>query len=370
MKNKKFFKRKKRQKLKNYFLIKQKSKISKVFKKRNSTIKKINFGIEFLRMILSLLVVLVHNFNYRNTKLQTFPIRNLPYYIPTFLIISFYFSFNTFASRNIEKMKQRFIRILFPYIGWPIIFWIRGIYLHYIYGRNENILLKNLFYQLLIGDGTYGIFWFLFNLIFCSFFFGIIILLFKQKYLFVLALVYLACYDFGHSKYHKKFLQLYNKPIRHSIGPIAKSFTYCFTGFFLRSINILKKYYKIRIVFMLLYGSILFIILHYNAITRIPSYFEGIFISLVAVSAFSFFAMIPFDIFENRIIIFFLKQISSYTGGVYYLHPKVSDIFNKYFISIRRRTFKGCLLLYIICYLICFIGANAFRKSNIKFLFY
>jgi hypothetical protein len=65
---------------------------------------------------------------------------------------------------------------------------------------------------------------------------------------------------------------------------------------------------------MLLYGSILFIILYYNSITRIPSYFEGIFISLVAVSAFSFFAMIPFDIFENKKKFFSLDKYQVIQG--------------------------------------------------------
>ena len=167
---KKYFKKKKR-KLKHNQIIKKKFRRNKSFKKTNLSVKKINFGIEFLRMILSSLIVLVHNFNHRNTRLQTFPIRNLAYYIPTFLVISFYFTYNSFISRNIAKIKQRFIRILFPYMGWPIIFWIRNVYLHYKYRRNENILIKNLCYQLLIGAGTYGIFWFLFNLLFYSFFF-------------------------------------------------------------------------------------------------------------------------------------------------------------------------------------------------------
>ena len=131
-------------------------------------------------MILSLLIVLVHNFNYKNTGLQIFPIRNLAYYITTFFVISFYFTHNSFIATNIGKIKKRFIRILFPYIGWSIIFWIRDIYLYYKYGRNENILLKNLFFQLLIGAGTYGIFWFLFNLLFYSFFLKLLIYYLKK----------------------------------------------------------------------------------------------------------------------------------------------------------------------------------------------
>ena len=89
--------------------------------------KKIYLGIEILRMLLSFLIVYVHYFDkkYAKTVLLSLPYKALPYYIPIFFIISFYFNYKTFASRNIAKIKERFLRILIPYYIWPTIFFIR-----------------------------------------------------------------------------------------------------------------------------------------------------------------------------------------------------------------------------------------------------
>ena len=171
-------------------------------KKESSATKKINLGIEFLRMILSFLIVLVHNFNANGTKLQSFPINNLPYYVPFFMLISFYFSFNSLASRKIERIKQRLIRILFPYMGWPIIFWLHNNRHKLFKGKAK---LKNLYYQLLIGCGIHGVMWFLFNLLFISLFFLIIFFFFKKYFLIVLFIIEIFCYSFHYSKYNNKF---------------------------------------------------------------------------------------------------------------------------------------------------------------------
>ena len=58
-------------------------------------IKKIYLGTEILRMILSFLIVVIHFHNKRESKikLKSFASLNLEFYVPTFFIISFYFSY-------------------------------------------------------------------------------------------------------------------------------------------------------------------------------------------------------------------------------------------------------------------------------------
>jgi len=340
--------------------------------KNNINKKKINLGIELLRMILSFLIVLVHNLSLgiSKNKLYLFPRKNLPYYVPSFFLIAFYFSYNLFISRNIGKIKERFIRILIPYMGWPILFFLRNNYVYYRYGIIENISFKNFYYQLLVGCGMYGIFWFLFNLLFHSIFFVIIILLFNKKYLYILFIITFLNYIFAYSSYGFFFFRLYDYvPVGHSICPIPKMILYSLTGFFLSSLNIINKLYNYRLIILTLSGIFLFIFTYYNILSKIKYFYIGIFIDLCILSEFVFFTMIPFDKINNNIIYIILKQITSYTGGIYYIHPNVSQIFGKYILSIRQRTFIGCLLLYFISYIICLINSFLFRKSKIKFLF-
>ena len=93
--------------------------------------KKINIkekivGIELLRIYLSILVVNTHCFKnpqkIKNIILSRILRNGL--HVPTFFIISFYFFQNNLFSRNLDKYKKRFQRLLIPYLFWPVIIWI------------------------------------------------------------------------------------------------------------------------------------------------------------------------------------------------------------------------------------------------------
>ena len=318
-------------KIKNYILKFKKEKLVnyKINKKNlKKSIKKINLGIELLRMILSFLIVLVHFYGNKKSKFYFFLFQNLSYYVPCFFFISFYLSYKIFTSRNIEKIKERYTRILIPYMGWPILFWIKNNYLYYIYEIKGNILIKNIYYQILVGCGIHGIFWFLFNLLFISTLFVIIIFLFNNNFIYILFLITILSYIFIYSNYGIFFFNSYQfYPVKHSISPIPKMILYSFTGFFLSSININKTLYKYRIVILFLSGIFLFIIIYKNFHNKVIFFFKGIILDLGILNIFLFFVMIPFDKINNNIIFSILKQITSYTGGIYYLHPNVFHMF-------------------------------------------
>ena len=61
--------------------------------------------------------------------------------------MSFYFSYNTLASRNISKIKGRFKRMLVPYIIWPLLFYLKDKFNHFYYKQNSIFNIKHLYYQ-------------------------------------------------------------------------------------------------------------------------------------------------------------------------------------------------------------------------------
>ena len=75
---------------------------------------KINYSLQLLRLISSFWVVLHHSYS----KIHKI-INKGRFHVPTFMIMSFYFYYNTSKTKNIIKIKQRFQRILIPYIIWP-----------------------------------------------------------------------------------------------------------------------------------------------------------------------------------------------------------------------------------------------------------
>lgn len=85
-------------------------------------------------------------------------------------------------------------------------------------------------------------------------------------------------------------------------------------------------------------------------------------------STFMLFLFLPFDIIKSQTIISLISKFTSYTGGVYYLHVKVSKIIlrKKFF---RKNSFLSCVINYIICSIFCSLGFKIFKKTKLKYLF-
>lgn len=337
---------------------------------RKKNFKSIYLGVEVLRMILSFLIVVVHCYNkkYIKIKLLYFPFFCLCFYVPTFFLISFYFSYKTFISRNIVKIKERFLRLLIPYIIWPVIFWLRFQFMNYLDGRNDKDKFKNLYYQIIIGDGFHGVFWFQFNLILFSILLTIIILLFKKKCIYVILTIGLLMLIFNFGGFLKIFTN-YNHSVNHSIRPIPLTFIYSITGFFLGKFFLVDKLYRHKLITLFFLLPFIYVIKIYPKLFIIFKNFKIIIIIYIIINLFLFFAIIPFDIIKNNIILIIVKKTTSFTAGVYYLHPEIRNILKKYIIIIKNKTFIGCVLNYFICYSICLIGSKIFRYKKLKYLF-
>ena len=77
--------------------------------------------------------------------------------------------------------------------------------------------------------------------------------------------------------------------------------------------------------------------------------------------------MFPSEKIKNKKLITIIKQITSYTAVIYCIHFKVSEHICNYIIIIKKRTVKGCIIIYLISYLIRNID---FWKNNVKTFIY
>ena len=98
-------------------------------------------------------------------------------------------------------------------------------------------------------------------------------------------------------------------------------------------------------------------------------FFKGVIRDILVTFFFIIFSMLPFDKIENIWILTFLNKITSFTGGIYYIHIKVAEFCKPRIRIVKKGYFKGCCLIYFFCYSICFIGNLIFQKSQLKFLF-
>lgn len=126
--------------------------------------KNINYGLSVLKTILSFLVIKTHFFRLSSTKnkivIGLFG-KNRPIHVPSFFIMSFYFNYKCFVSKDSKKYYKRFERLLIPYIFWPIIIYsINNIFCRYN-DVKPQFTIYNLITQIILGFGIIDPLWFL-----------------------------------------------------------------------------------------------------------------------------------------------------------------------------------------------------------------
>ena len=170
---------------KRKYLVLKKSEPHK--KENQKKTKGINYGLLILKFILSFIVLTSHNFNRKTTKneyiLNFTKERKL--HVPSFFIMSFYFMSGHLNSLKIKIFLKRLMRLLIPYIGWPIIIWNINRFLNRKYNKNLPGTYEELKLQLLWAQIYIRPLWFQWELIALTILFYIIIFIFRRYSLFI-----------------------------------------------------------------------------------------------------------------------------------------------------------------------------------------
>ena len=316
-------------------------------------------------MILSYLILQLHcyNFNLTKNKLLIISYKIFEFYVPTFFVISYYFSYKVLILKNTSKIKLRIIRIMTPYIIWPTLFFIINNIIYYFLYKKIKYSLKDLFIQLITGKKISGVFWFQCTLSLSYILFSIISLSIKNNFLFIIQLIGIFGNQYHSYHYYHKLFKECIYEVRALIHDLSKVLFYSAIGCSLYSIgniNILKKNRKKSMFFSLIS---LYFVRDFSILTKKFYYLQNIIYGIGAISNFIFFSNLPLENINNPTFNFFIRYATNHTGGIYYLHKKVKKIIP------RNKTLLGCFLNYIVCYFICFFGTKIFGKSNLKFLF-
>lgn len=206
--------------------------------------KEFNIGIAILRVFLSFMVVMDHIYNRQEIKKY---LRFLHYHIPSFFVISFYFTYRTLTSFNVQKIKLRLERLLIPYFSWCTISWIiRNIYF-YILKKQYRHSLTDYIINLINGHIFNVVLWFQNILILVTFVFLIIIYIFQSYYSFTLIILGIIAYLFQYTEANYYFFNKYfSVHYRLTFGRFAEAIPLSVTGFIFASTDILNKLKKKR----------------------------------------------------------------------------------------------------------------------------
>jgi len=298
-------------------------------------------------------------------------VKNRKIHVPSFFIMSFYFMYNNSVTNNSRKLLIRLERLIIPYLGWPIIIYIlnNGMF-HIIFKNIELYSIGNLINQLLWGNIFIIQFWFQWDLIMITLMFSIFIFIFKNNYLFYLQLLVFFAYFLQYSGYNMKLYKALSSEKKECLGRIAEVFPFTVTGFYLGSINIfcLLNTHKIK---TLIFSTLIFCFIeNYSVFSIIEgvSYF-GIDKNIKAISVIFIFSLFPSDKITSKKIKIFLRHISNYTGGIFFLHYTIYIYLKNFCNLIKNGSFFGCIFIYLICYLLCLIGTKISGKSRFRYLF-
>ena len=345
------------------------------FPKSNVSINKLksfHYGFGILKSYLAFLVIVSHQFK-RNTTKNVLILRitnNIGYHVPCFFILSFYFSFKNLLSIKKANIINRFIRLLIPYFGWPIIILLINKIYNKIFDKKLPDTYEALKSQLILGSTYINQFWFQWNLIVSTLFFLIIIFIFRKNFQFILILILILFYYIQYSG--NNFVNNLNlrKNDKFTVGRMFEMIPLGVTGLTLGHYDIINKLYTIKfqtfIISLLIYN----LIRDYKIFSNIKGfYYQGIELNIRAVCIVFIFSLFPSEKIKNKFLIKILDLITHYSAGPFYLHLSLKAYLLNYNDNIKNGTFLGIIINYLICYNISILGYKMFGKTFLKYLF-
>ena len=333
--------------------------------------KVINYGLAILKVILAFLVVKAHTFksNTTNNKIILYITKERALHVPSFFIMSFYFICKNLLSLDIKIIFNRLLRLIIPYIIWPIIIWEINHLWNVKFNTKFPDTYEDLKIQLLWGHNYTPQYWFLCNLIMITLLLTIIIFIFRKHTIFALQLITILFYMVQYSEYPYKIYMKLPHYKGKTLCLFFESVPYAFTGFTLGFYKIIDFVQVNKIKSLILSMAIYIFIRDYNIFTGIKGlFYQGIKFNIQSICVIFIFSVFPSDKI-NKITSKILTFITNYTAGVYYLHWALGNYLSIYFDDIKNGTFLGLFINYFICYFICYMGILIFGKTQLKYLF-
>ena len=200
-------------------------------------------------------------------------------------------------------------------------------------------------------------------LIFLTIFFLIIIFIFKINFIFIFQCLQITSYFFQYNEINYNLFHKHKEHLRatsHIIEMVPIAIT---------NIEILKKLNNHRKKSIFFCLTILLLKYNYNIFGNFKGFFySGIKNNVAGICLFISFSLIPFEIIKKILFFKIIKQLTRYTGGIYYFHGIIAMFIYKVSF-LKYKYFLNCFIIYIVSYIICMVGTKIFKKSIIKYLF-
>jgi hypothetical protein len=240
--------------------------------------------------------------------------------------------------------------LIVPYIGWSILgFFLKKIY--YFLNLGKNYTLKDFVKHLICGHILNVPLWYQVILILTTIFFLMIIFIFPNNNLFVFHILFIISYIAQYSGFNyyffKKYLSLHP---RLTFGRFLEAIPNSITGYTFAKYKIIDVLQQNRLKTIFFSFSFLIIISKFSIFDNLKTFkYGGIRLNIAASCIFILFSLIPIKELKNITLKQYIIQITSFTGGIYYIHFLVGNGYLiKKILKALNKTILGCFIIYLI----------------------
>lgn len=337
--------------------------------------KDYNIGLAILRTIMCFMVVLCHCWDAPNVQ-GVMKIISLTrgYAVSVFMLMSFILVQQTLVEHKKSKLIARFERLLIPQFGWAIIYWGVYSFIDMIFDTQLEHGIKDLIWQMFLGHSPQlnATMWYQVDLIYLTLLFLAVILIFQKNYETVLMILGFLALAAQYSGINLIFDNL-RFELKYPLGRFAEMLPIAVGGFVISSHKILEKLKSHTWIVIISSIAIIGVEELHGLLPSAPGYgYSGIRMIAVAASFVALFYVIPFDRLNDRMKKL-LQTITKYTMGIYCMHRLVSTLLSiaiiHWDIAVSVNSFNMCILIYILCFVLSWIGSMLLGKTKLNALF-
>ena len=321
--------------------------------------REFNYGIALLRTLMCFEVVLCHFWTTDVPKvLMPFSVlRGLA--VPVFMFLSFFLTEHTFLEYNKNKAKKRIWRVIYPQIGWALIYWLGYTIAQFIF-KDIDVKFSDLWWQMFTGHSPRlnASMWFQTVLIVLT---AIYIFIFKffipKKGILITYVMMFVAFVIQYSGINFKLFDSLRYELKYPLGRFCEMIPYATVGFSCAYYNAFEKAKKTRLFSTIMFGLASVFLLEYSFINSALGFgYSTNNCLLLGFFVIGFAYLIPLEKLPQKVKNI-LKFLTQYTLGIYCMHRIIADflklIFSKLDISID--SFLLCIITYICGFFVSFL---------------
>ena len=270
--------------------------------------------------------------------------------VPSFFIMSIYFTASTIMNSSGEKLLKRMYRLIMPQIVWTVIYfayyWIIG---------TEKGNWDRFWLQLFLGHTFNMTMWYQIDLIIITLLLVLVYFLIPRKTAhLVMTAVCAACFLLQYSGLNYKFFSKYDSAVYYPLGRIVECIPFAFIGLLLYDYDVLEAARKHRIFSMLTCCISLYTLATCNIFYNTYGFdYQSIEWSFAGLFLVILFYVLPFDRLPKEIGSF-ISYVSSFTMGIYFMHRMMNVVFKRT-VAIKAGMSTGTLLYCSIIFGLCWL---------------